>query len=103
MNLQIYAWIHFLKMESQMQVYSVLKDSSRSFKAKIIMTKVIKEDFIPAKPHAEKKKTTCFQIKEDRLLAVARNANPRDAEPIRGAEPIRDANNRPILYNANSG
>jgi hypothetical protein len=89
-------------MESQMQVNSVLKDSSRSFKAKIIMTKVIEQDFVPSKPHAEKN-TTCLQIKEDRLLVVARNANPRDAEPIRGAEPIRDANNRPILYNANSG
>jgi hypothetical protein len=55
------------------------------------------------KPHAEKKKTTCLQIKEGGLLAVARNANPRGAEPIRNEEPTRSANNRPILYNANSG
>ena len=102
MLLQIYAWIHFLKMESQTQVNSVLKDSSHSFKAKIIMTKVIEHDFVPTKPHAEKN-TTCLQIKEGRLLAVARNTNPRGAEPIKDTEPTRSANNRPILYNANSG
>jgi hypothetical protein len=96
MSLKIYMWIHFLEMESQMRVHSVLKDSSRSFKAKIIMTKVIKEDFVPTKPDAHKKKTR-LKTKENRLLAVARNANPRGAEPTRGA------NNRPIIYNANSG